>query len=406
MTDRLEQESLEQTAVDVLEGMDDDSADVKQRVLQLAKQITDLLETPEQILENPAEAEPLAYQIKPYIDRLCTLKRLLDPVERIVERSDRIKDLQHELERDMEELSSVQNELGPDDRIAAEVGNELAALKDDSKIVVRELAPDDRVAAGDKRKKRRRPSLLELPVVERMEQIFGKRFVRIGQIEKMLGLSFAAGDRESIVQQLDGVWKTIFESESLIQYVRRGYVKTLQRTFGDFALIFRSPVVAGADSPGACSIGSLRRHFPSFFPRPGKTPWYARYEFYERKVGVGHWTLVDQQHLNCTFRKPLTRLQMFAEANNLSPRLVRQKSAVEEVYDRIVLELALGREYFSNCNALTRSTYLPAKGEGRKNVYVYARDGQIRISGKKGIPHWRFSKARWPGVLPPVVFDS
>ena len=97
---------------------------------------------------------------------------------------------------------------------------------------------------------------------------------------------------------------------------------------------------------------------------------------------------------------------MFAEANNLSTRLVRQKSVVEEVYDRILLELALKREYFSSCNSLTRSTYLPAKGEGRKNVYVYTKDGQIRISGKKGIPHWRFSKARWPGVLPTVVFES
>ena len=41
----------------------------------------------------------------------------------------------------------------------------------------------------------------------------------------------------------------------------------------------------------------------------------------------------------------------------------------------------------------------------RKTVYVYVKDGQIRISGKKGIPHWRFSRARWPGVLPSVVFD-
>ena len=75
---------------------------------------------------------------------------------------------------------------------------------------------------------------------------------------------------------------------------------------------------------------------------------------------------------------------MFADPNNLSARLVRQKSVVEDVYGRIVLELALRREYFSNCNSLTRSTYVPAKGEGRRNVYVYAKDGQIRVSGKKG----------------------
>ena len=391
--------------VDLLENEEADSTVVKEKVLQLARQITDLLEAPDQPLEDHLEAETLAYQIKPHIDRLCTLKRVLNPVERIVERSDKIKNLQSELERDMEELSSVQEELDPDDRLVGEVESQLAALKDDSKIVVREVAPDDRVERSEKQKKRTRPALLDVPVVERMEQIFGDRFVPLEQIEKMLSVSFTAAERDSTLAQLHTVWKMLFESASLLPYVRRNYVKTLQRTFSDFALIFRSPII-GQENGVECSIKSLRHHFPSFFPHAGKTPWYARYEFYERTVGRGHWALVDRQHLNCTFRKPLTRLQMFAEANNLSTRLVRQKSVVEDVYDRIVLELALRREYFSICNSLTRSAYVPAKGEGRKNVYVYTKDGQIRVSGKKGMPHWRLSKARWPGVLPTVVFDG
>ena len=99
----------------------------------------------------------------------------------------------------------------------------------------------------------------------------------------------------------------------------------------------------------------------------------------------------------------MTRLQMYAEANKLSSQLVRQKSVYEDVYDRIVTEMAMAREFFSNCNSLTRTTYQPKKGEARKVVYVYNKDGQIRISGKKGIPHWRFGKPRWPGVLPAIV---
>ena len=40
----------------------------------------------------------------------------------------------------------------------------------------------------------------------------------------------------------------------------------------------------------------------------------------------------------------------------------------------------------------------------RKLAYTYMKDNTIRISGKKGLPHWRPGKPRWPGLLPAAVF--
>ena len=63
MTDRVESGTRD-TAVIVDRVDDDDSASVVERVLRLAQKITDLLESPDQPLENATEAENVAYQIK------------------------------------------------------------------------------------------------------------------------------------------------------------------------------------------------------------------------------------------------------------------------------------------------------------------------------------------------------
>ena len=97
---------------------------------------------------------------------------------------------------------------------------------------------------------------------------------------------------------------------------------------------------------------------------------------------------------------------MYAQANALSPQLVRQKSAIEDVYDRVVLETALQERFFDNCNAITSTTYQPSPEAAVKQVYIYYKGNNIRISGKKGIPHWRPGKPRWPGVLPTIVFAA
>ena len=97
---------------------------------------------------------------------------------------------------------------------------------------------------------------------------------------------------------------------------------------------------------------------------------------------------------------------MYARANDLPPRMVRQKSAVEDIYDRVILETELKERFFDNCNSITRSQYRQGREGSTKWVYIYHKDNDIRISGKSGIPHWRPSKPRWPGVLPSIVFTS
>jgi hypothetical protein len=82
---------------------------------------------------------------------------------------------------------------------------------------------------------------------------------------------------------------------------------------------------------------------------------------------------------------------------------VRQKSAVEDIYDRIVLELALRERFFENCHSITRTSYQTGADEPSKQVYLYYKDESIRISGKSGTPHWKPTKPRWPGVLPSIV---
>ena len=95
---------------------------------------------------------------------------------------------------------------------------------------------------------------------------------------------------------------------------------------------------------------------------------------------------------------------MYSRANGLLAKMVRQKSVTEDIYDRILLELALRERFVDNCHSITSTTYkLKNSKDGHKQVYTYYKDDAIRISGKNGTPHWHPSKPRWPGVLPSIV---
>ena len=116
---------------------------------------------------------------------------------------------------------------------------------------------------------------------------------------------------------------------------------------------------------------------------------------------------MDRQYLNCTFRRPGLRLLIYARANELPQRLVRQKSALEDTYDRVVMNLSQEEPFFANCNSITRTAYQLAGEASSKQVYVFYRGEKgetICISGKRGLPHWRPTRPRWPGVLPSLVF--
>lgn len=97
---------------------------------------------------------------------------------------------------------------------------------------------------------------------------------------------------------------------------------------------------------------------------------------------------------------------MYARSNGLSAKMVRQKSVTEDIYDRILLELALQERFVDNCHSITGTTYQPNAKATTKQVYTYYNDDALRISGKSGIPHWRPSKPRWPGVLPSILFPA
>ena len=96
---------------------------------------------------------------------------------------------------------------------------------------------------------------------------------------------------------------------------------------------------------------------------------------------------------------------MYARANDLPAEQVCQKSALEEVYDRVMLTLCTKKSFFDDCNSMTRTSYQQGRKGGVKQVFLYQKDGTLRISGKRGTPHWRPRRPRWPGVLPAVVFS-
>ncbi|MGY8824936.1 MAG: hypothetical protein ACKVJG_13545 [Candidatus Latescibacterota bacterium] len=175
----------------------------------------------------------------------------------------------------------------------------------------------------------------------------------------------------------------------------------MANAFADYSLIFRSPILHGNERT---TLASLREHFGAFFVNPhAKGFWYTRQAFYHKPIEHGHWALVDRQYLNCTFKKPNIRLLMYARANGLPAKCVRQKIAVEDIYDRIIIELTLRERFFENCHSIIRTSYQANADEPAKQVYLFYKDQSIRISGKSGIPHWTPNKARWPGVLPSIT---
>ena len=51
-----------------------------------------------------------------------------------------------------------------------------------------------------------------------------------------------------------------------------------------------------------------------------------------------------------------------------------------------------------------RTAYQLEGEQHSKQVYVFYKGDYICISGKRGLPHWRPTRPRWPGVLPALVF--
>ena len=70
-----------------------DTEPAKRQILQLSQQITDLTEGYNVPIDDLGLTQSMAESIKPYVDRLVTLNKLLNPVGRIVSKRDQIEEL-------------------------------------------------------------------------------------------------------------------------------------------------------------------------------------------------------------------------------------------------------------------------------------------------------------------------
>jgi hypothetical protein len=237
--------------------------------------------------------------------------------------------------------------------------------------------------------------------------VLGRRFIDAVQLADVLGASLPGNEAEVAEQRLEMVWDGLMQIERFNHHAREEQLAPLRRALRDYVLVYRTPRLPDGDGQVPCSISHLKDYVPArFVGSSDQSLWYSSLEFYRESFSEGHWALLDKQYLNCTFKQLKIRLGMYARANELPPQAMRQKSVLEDVYDRVIVDAAMETVFFDNCNILTRTTYQQKDEPSKKQVHVYYRDGQIMISGKRGLPHWRPGKPRWPGVLPAIVFDQ
>lgn len=377
---------------------DEEEQGLRDQLFRAKDQLTQLADGTAGQVDDPTLCLDLAQQVKPYTDRLNALHLLLAPIDRLIDKQARLGGLRDDIAADVSRLENLQGTLDAvvDRALLKEVQAELDLLKRDRKLTA-DLPPETGEAAAEVG-----PELHRRPVGERFDRIFGKRFVSPQRLAQLMGAPADAGHSEALTQALEEVWAALFSGPTVAAHVAANRVRALQRVFRDFALICRVPVLPGAQT---CTIEHLRERFRRFFLKvPIRSLWYSKLDFFRQPLAKAHWALLDRQYLNCTFKKPGMRLLVYARANELPLRLVRQKSALEDTYDRVVLNLAQGEPFFANCNSITRTVYQLAGEESSKQVYIFYKGATICISGRRGLPHWRPGRPRWPGVLPALVF--
>jgi hypothetical protein len=380
------------------EGEDEEEAGLRDQLFRAKDQLTQLAEGTAGQVEDPDLCLDLALQVKPYADRLNALHRLLVPVDRIIDKQTQLAALRGDIDAEVSQLELLSTSLDEviDPALLREVQAELDQLRRDRKITAEQPSEAEGEPAGRE--------LRDWPVAERLLRIFGRRFVSPQRLGQLMGGALDTTLADQLDRGLEQVWSLLFSSPQLAAHAEAGRLRTLQRIFRDYALICRTPLLPG---PQGCTIEHLRERFRQFFLKiPVSSLWYSRLDFFRQPLGKAHWALLDRQYLNCTFRKPGLRLLIYARANELPLRLVRQKSALEDTYDRVVMNLALGGSFFENCNSITRTAYQLAGEQHPKQVYVFSRGEVVCISGKRGLPHWRPTRPRWPGVLPALVFPA
>ena len=380
------------------DGEDDEESGLRDRLFCAKDQLTHLAEGTAGQVEDPGLCLDLALHVKPYADRLNALHRLLGPIDRLIDKRTQLSGLREDIDAEVARLELLSTSLDAvvDPALLREVQAELDQLRRDRKLTA------DQPSEAEAEPTTAGRELRDWPIAERLIRIFGKRFVSPQRLGQLMGGPLDAALSDQLDQGLEQVWSVLFAAPQLAAHVEANRTRTLQRVFRDYALICRSPLLPG---PHTCTIEHLRERFRQFFLKvPIPSLWYSRLDFFRQPMGKPHWALLDRQYLNCTFKKPGLRLLLYARANELPLRLVRQKSALEDTYDRVVMNLTRGEPFFENCNSITRTAYQLAGEQHAKQVYVFFKGDIICISGKRGLPHWRPTRPRWPGVLPALVF--
>ena len=128
--------------------------------------------------------------MKPYVDRLISLRHLLNPVGRIIEKREKMEDLRGEVADDIASVEDASQDLGEviDVSLMTELQTELAALKRDRKLFTDDdedeeddALPETEAAGPEETDKRPgRTVFLDRPVTERLRLVLGARFHRPG----------------------------------------------------------------------------------------------------------------------------------------------------------------------------------------------------------------------------------
>ncbi len=301
-------------------------------------------------------------------------------------------------------------------------GVEVSGNGADTSLSVDEIA-DLAGAAGDGEGKRRKgkkarskkkkkgvesppEDLLSQPPNEQARWIFMERHISLEKHEEILRYTFEPDQFAEHQEAFDATLKTLLHLPLAAEAVANNDLPALQKMFASSVLIFRNPLIGDDDGkPVPCTFELLREYFPSyFFKRKKKPNWFENNEFYTEPLSEAHWVLCDSEYLNCTLRKPDRKLLSYARDWDLPGEYVRQKTVVEDIYDRIVCGEALEEDLFARgCNSLTSTTYRRGKRAAR-TVYTVQRARKITIHGKSGVPHWKASKRLWPGVYPTMIF--
>jgi hypothetical protein len=180
---------------------------LKDQVLKLTERIAHLAQGKQYKLDDIALAQEAAQTIKPYVDRLVALNRLLNPVDRIVEKRLKIHDLQAEIANDVAVIENLADGIDDDvvaPNLVSDIQKEISAVRRDRKLFVSQINEDDPPQQADSQHQSNKSnSLLDQPVEKRFERIFAERFISLARLESILSLQISPRDKKRYLHQLE-----------------------------------------------------------------------------------------------------------------------------------------------------------------------------------------------------------